>query len=164
MRGIIGFVGHRPACDVVIDVLRRMEYRDYDCAGVAPVNGRGSLTNQMGGGRVASSERPRMRCEVGGSQRPHRSRAWSSFASRRRSTCCHHSGQATKHPASDHRPMQRVVIGIEPSVVIAEHAQRGAPLGGRRHRAAARAGRLNPITCCAPCGSEKIAIQPKVRR
>ena len=56
MCGIVGYVGHRPACDVVVEALRRMEYRGYDSAGVALVNGRGSLTVRRRAGRLANLE------------------------------------------------------------------------------------------------------------
>jgi glutamine---fructose-6-phosphate transaminase (isomerizing) len=56
MCGIVGYVGHRPACDVVIDALCRMEYRGYDSAGVALVNGRGTLTVRRRAGRLANLE------------------------------------------------------------------------------------------------------------
>ena len=56
MCGIVGYVGHRPACDVVIGALRRMEYRGYDSAGVAVVNGRGTLTVRRRAGRLANLE------------------------------------------------------------------------------------------------------------
>ena len=56
MCGIVGYVGHRPACDVVVDALRRMEYRGYDSSGVALVNGRGSLTVRRRAGRLANLE------------------------------------------------------------------------------------------------------------
>ena len=56
MCGIVGYVGHRPACDVVIDALRRMEYRGYDSAGVALVNGRGTLTVRRRAGRLVNLE------------------------------------------------------------------------------------------------------------
>ena len=56
MCGIVGYVGHRRACDVVIDALRRMEYRGYDSAGVALVNGRGTLTVRRRAGRLANLE------------------------------------------------------------------------------------------------------------
>ncbi len=39
MCGIIGYVGPRVACDVVVAGLRRMEYRGYDSAGVAVLTG-----------------------------------------------------------------------------------------------------------------------------
>src|SRR6476620_11302514 len=54
MCGIVGYVGHRSACDVVLGALRRMEYRGYDSAGVALVNGRGTLTVRRRAGRLAN--------------------------------------------------------------------------------------------------------------
>ena len=33
MCGIVGYVGQRPARDIVVDALRRMEYRGYDSVG-----------------------------------------------------------------------------------------------------------------------------------
>jgi glucosamine--fructose-6-phosphate aminotransferase (isomerizing) len=56
MCGIVGYVGQRPACDVVIDALRRMEYRGYDSAGIALVDGHGSLTVRRRAGRLANLE------------------------------------------------------------------------------------------------------------
>jgi len=43
MCGIVGYVGQRPACEIVVDALRRMEYRGYDSAGVALLDGSGGL-------------------------------------------------------------------------------------------------------------------------
>ena len=34
MCGIVGYVGHRQAADVILDGLKRLEYRGYDSAGV----------------------------------------------------------------------------------------------------------------------------------
>jgi glucosamine--fructose-6-phosphate aminotransferase (isomerizing) len=56
MCGIVGYVGQRPACDVVIDALRRMEYRGYDSAGIALVDGHGNLTVRRRAGRLANLE------------------------------------------------------------------------------------------------------------
>ena len=39
MCGIVGYVGGKPALDVVIEGLRRLEYRGYDSAGVAVLAG-----------------------------------------------------------------------------------------------------------------------------
>ena len=54
MCGIVGYVGQRPACDVVVDALRRMEYRGYDSAGVALLDGDGGLTVRRRAGRLAN--------------------------------------------------------------------------------------------------------------
>jgi len=56
MCGIVGYVGQRPACTIVVDALRRMEYRGYDSSGVALLDGRGALTVQRRAGRLANLE------------------------------------------------------------------------------------------------------------
>ena len=56
MCGIVGYVGHQPALDVIVDALRRMEYRGYDSAGVALVDGVGKLTVCRRAGRLANLE------------------------------------------------------------------------------------------------------------
>jgi len=56
MCGIVGYVGKRPACDIVVDALRRMEYRGYDSSGIALVDGRGGLTVRRRAGRLANLE------------------------------------------------------------------------------------------------------------
>ena len=56
MCGIVAYVGHRPACDVVVDALRRMEYRGYDSSGVAVLDGHGGLTVRRRAGRLANLE------------------------------------------------------------------------------------------------------------
>jgi glucosamine--fructose-6-phosphate aminotransferase (isomerizing) len=39
MCGIVGYIGSRPAREIVINGLKRLEYRGYDSAGLAIVNG-----------------------------------------------------------------------------------------------------------------------------
>src|SRR5215212_4284288 len=56
MCGIVGYVGQRPACNVVVDALRRMEYRGYDSSGVALLDGNGGLTVRRRAGRLANLE------------------------------------------------------------------------------------------------------------
>src|SRR6476469_8154221 len=56
MCGIVGYVGQRPAHDIVVDALRRMEYRGYDSAGVALLDGHGGLTVRRRAGRLANLE------------------------------------------------------------------------------------------------------------
>ncbi|MFA7249180.1 MAG: glutamine--fructose-6-phosphate transaminase (isomerizing) [Dehalococcoidia bacterium] len=43
MCGIVGYTGHRPAGPIVLDGLRRLEYRGYDSAGVALFDARHGL-------------------------------------------------------------------------------------------------------------------------
>jgi glucosamine--fructose-6-phosphate aminotransferase (isomerizing) len=56
MCGIVGYVGTRDARGVVVDALRRMEYRGYDSAGVALLDGDGGLTVRRRAGRLANLE------------------------------------------------------------------------------------------------------------
>src|SRR5690625_2740516 len=48
MCGIIGYIGNKQASDVLIKGLQRMEYRGYDSAGVAMLNGELAITKGMG--------------------------------------------------------------------------------------------------------------------
>ena len=56
MCGIVAYVGHRPARDVVVDALRRMEYRGYDSSGLALLDGDGGLVVRRRAGRLANLE------------------------------------------------------------------------------------------------------------
>jgi glutamine---fructose-6-phosphate transaminase (isomerizing) len=56
MCGIVGYVGPQPAVDVVIQGLRRLEYRGYDSAGVAVVAD-GSLRVAKKSGKLANLEK-----------------------------------------------------------------------------------------------------------
>jgi glutamine---fructose-6-phosphate transaminase (isomerizing) len=49
MCGIVGYVGDKQALDVVIEGLRRLEYRGYDSAGVAVVAGQQVATRKRAG-------------------------------------------------------------------------------------------------------------------
>ena len=64
MCGIVGYVGQRPACGIVVEGLRRLEYRGYDSAGVALVDGRGGLTVRRRAGRLANLEAALADCEA----------------------------------------------------------------------------------------------------
>src|SRR6266513_144821 len=39
MCGIVGYIGSQEAADILVNGLRRLEYRGYDSAGVAVLNG-----------------------------------------------------------------------------------------------------------------------------
>ena len=56
MCGIVGYVGTRDARGVVVDALRRMEYRGYDSSGIALLDGAGGLTVRRRAGRLANLE------------------------------------------------------------------------------------------------------------
>jgi glutamine---fructose-6-phosphate transaminase (isomerizing) len=48
MCGIVGYVGEQPALDVVLGGLRRLEYRGYDSAGVAVLDGELRIVRRAG--------------------------------------------------------------------------------------------------------------------
>src|SRR5689334_25001857 len=56
MCAIVGYVGRRPARDILMGALRRMEYRGYDSSGVALLGGDGGLTVRRRAGRLANLE------------------------------------------------------------------------------------------------------------
>src|SRR5216110_3923371 len=53
MCGIVGYVGRAEAAPILLDGLRRLEYRGYDSAGIAIVD-RGSLETRKCAGRIAA--------------------------------------------------------------------------------------------------------------
>ncbi|MGC1276731.1 MAG: glutamine--fructose-6-phosphate transaminase (isomerizing) [Xanthobacteraceae bacterium] len=55
MCGIIGVIGQEPAAPQLIDALRRLEYRGYDSAGVATLEG-GKLTRRRAEGKLKNLE------------------------------------------------------------------------------------------------------------
>lgn len=57
MCGIVGYVGKRQAYPILIKGLHRLEYRGYDSAGLALVNGQGTLNVFKSKGKVADLER-----------------------------------------------------------------------------------------------------------
>src|SRR6185437_3124698 len=55
MCGIVGYVGHRDAAGFLMPALRRLDYRGYDSAGLATVNGHG-LEIRKAPGRITALE------------------------------------------------------------------------------------------------------------
>ena len=55
MCGIVGYVGYDNAKDIIIDGLKKLEYRGYDSAGIALLN-KGKLTVRKRQGKIANLE------------------------------------------------------------------------------------------------------------
>ena len=56
MCGIVGYIGPKDACPILLKGLHRLEYRGYDSAGVALINNNGSLSVYKSKGKVADLE------------------------------------------------------------------------------------------------------------
>ncbi|HEY9312796.1 glutamine--fructose-6-phosphate transaminase (isomerizing) [Williamsia sp.] len=57
MCGIVGYVGKRDALEIVVEALRRMEYRGYDSAGVAILDGAGNAAVEKKAGRLENLDK-----------------------------------------------------------------------------------------------------------
>ena len=57
MCGIVGYIGPQDPVEVLVEGLRRLEYRGYDSAGVAVVNGARSLTIRRAAGKLRDLEK-----------------------------------------------------------------------------------------------------------
>src|SRR5919108_4980840 len=56
MCGIVGYVGPKTAAPMLIEGLKRLEYRGYDSAGIATLNGKG-LETRKAAGKIVKLER-----------------------------------------------------------------------------------------------------------
>lgn len=56
MCGIVGYIGARDAYPILIEGLKRLEYRGYDSAGVALINGDGAMNIYKEKGKVSNLE------------------------------------------------------------------------------------------------------------
>ena len=66
MCGIVGYVGSKPGLEVVLDGLRRLEYRGYDSAGVAVLDVEGTLRVERKAGKLANLEKVLAEAELPG--------------------------------------------------------------------------------------------------
>lgn len=56
MCGIVGYIGDKDASGILLDGLKRLEYRGYDSAGIALINGRGKVDIRRSTGKLSNLE------------------------------------------------------------------------------------------------------------
>ena len=66
MCGIVGYIGPKPVVPLIIDGLRRLEYRGYDSAGIAVVGQNGKLEIRRASGKLKNLEDLLGKCPIEG--------------------------------------------------------------------------------------------------
>ena len=104
MCGIVGYVGHRPCVELLLDGLERLEYRGYDSAGVAvPVRGAFVRVRSVGG--IAE-----LRGAVAGDPRQAALRAATAGIGHTRWATHGRVSEGNAHPLGDDRHRVQIVL------------------------------------------------------
>lgn len=64
MCGIVGYIGDKPAQNILLGGLRRLEYRGYDSAGIVTVGDKGKVTLLRAKGKVAELDKRAVKSET----------------------------------------------------------------------------------------------------
>ncbi|MFN8439887.1 MAG: glutamine--fructose-6-phosphate transaminase (isomerizing) [Caldilineaceae bacterium] len=67
MCGIVGYIGPRPAAAIVLHGLQQLEYRGYDSAGMAVLNGEGNIQVRRAEGKLLNLSQLLMQSPIAGS-------------------------------------------------------------------------------------------------
>jgi glutamine---fructose-6-phosphate transaminase (isomerizing) len=66
MCGIVGYIGPKKVVPVIVEGLRKLEYRGYDSAGIAVVDGAGKLDIRRASGKLRNLEEAIQKSPIGG--------------------------------------------------------------------------------------------------
>ena len=158
MCGIVGYIGDKPALDVILDGLRRLEYRGYDSAGVALLADGGVATRKRAGklaNLVESIEADPLPSTTVGMGHT-LSDAWRP-PNDRNASAPRRDGWGCRHPQRDHRELRHAASGAvgRGGGVPQRHRYRGgrAPAGDGAARCRGRPGRGDAPSLSAPRGA-----------
>jgi glucosamine--fructose-6-phosphate aminotransferase (isomerizing) len=119
MCGIVGYVGNKPVVPLIIDGLRKLEYRGYDSAGIAVVNGGHELEICRAEGKLRNLESALQQHPISGTYGIGHTR-WATH------------GRPTEENAHPHRDCTGRVVVVH-NGIIENYLQLKAELGKKDH-------------------------------